>query len=150
MQTVDFRLSCKRNVAAAKVFLRKAVRTQASSPTSITLDGYAASHRAVQERQEQEERPKTARLQSSKYLNNVIAQDHRNIKLRLGPMLGFKRFLPLAGMDAKLSAGKFTFFGRRVSKSIRQCSSTGGGLEKLDNGRGVNERFTHRSARGSE
>jgi transposase-like protein len=31
-------------------------------------------------------------IRSSKYLNNLIEQDHRSIKLRLGPMLGFKRF----------------------------------------------------------
>jgi transposase-like protein len=45
--TVDFRLSRKRDVAAAKAFLRKALKTQGPVPLSITLDGYAASHRAV-------------------------------------------------------------------------------------------------------
>jgi len=44
---VDFRLSPKRDVAAAKAFFRKALRTQGRAPVSITLDGYAASHRAV-------------------------------------------------------------------------------------------------------
>src|SRR5271166_5349008 len=47
--TVDFRLSTRRDVAAAKAFFRKAVKTQGSTPTTITLDGYAASHRAVRE-----------------------------------------------------------------------------------------------------
>ena len=28
----------------------------------------------------------------SKYLNNLIEQDHRNIKSRVNAMLGFKRF----------------------------------------------------------
>ena len=31
-------------------------------------------------------------VRSCKYLNNVIEQDHRRIKQRLRPMLGFKRF----------------------------------------------------------
>lgn len=31
-------------------------------------------------------------LRSSKYLNNLIDQDHRNIKSRVNVMLGFKRF----------------------------------------------------------
>ena len=44
--TVDFRLSPKRDVAAAKAFFRKALRTQGRAPLLITLDGYAASHRA--------------------------------------------------------------------------------------------------------
>src|SRR3954451_218601 len=29
---------------------------------------------------------------SCKYLNNRIEQDHRRVKQRIGPMLGFKRF----------------------------------------------------------
>ena len=36
--------------------------------------------------------PEATKLRSSKYLNNLIEQDHRGVKLRLGPMLGFKRF----------------------------------------------------------
>ncbi|WP_348983926.1 DDE-type integrase/transposase/recombinase [Methylosinus sp. C49] len=38
-----------------------------------------------------------------KHLNNLIEQDHRSIKLRLGPMLGFKRFrhvaIAIAGVE---------------------------------------------------
>jgi transposase-like protein len=48
-RTVDFRLSTRRDVAAAKAFFRKAVNGQHRAPQTITLDGYAASHRAVAE-----------------------------------------------------------------------------------------------------
>ena len=48
-RTVDFRLSTRRDVAAAKAFFRKAIRSQQRPPQTITLDGYAASHRAVRE-----------------------------------------------------------------------------------------------------
>lgn len=48
-QTVDFRLSASRDVKAAKAFFRKAPQTQGRPPVSITLGGYAASHRAVRE-----------------------------------------------------------------------------------------------------
>jgi transposase-like protein len=32
------------------------------------------------------------KVRSSKSLNNLIEQDHRGVKLRIGPMLGFKWF----------------------------------------------------------
>jgi transposase-like protein len=58
----------------------------------ITLDAYAASHRAVGELKSEGSLPRRVRLRSSKYLNNVVEQDHRRVKQRTGPMLGFKRF----------------------------------------------------------
>lgn len=91
-QTVDFRLSPNRDVAAAKAFFRKALATQGRAPLSITLDGYAASHRAVRELPLESARWKRVKLRSSRYLNNMIEQDHRGVKLRTGPMLGFKVF----------------------------------------------------------
>ena len=45
-RTVDFLLSKKRDIAAAKRFFSRATR-QHGAPRVITLDGYAASHRAV-------------------------------------------------------------------------------------------------------
>jgi len=45
-KTVEFHLSRKRDVNAAKAFLRKAMRNE-RIPVKITLDAYAASHRAV-------------------------------------------------------------------------------------------------------
>jgi transposase-like protein len=90
-KTVDFYLSRKRDVYAAKAFLRKAMKGQ-RVPTKITLDAYAASHRAVADLKDAGELPKRVVLRSSKYLNNLIEQDHRRIKQRLRPMLGLKSF----------------------------------------------------------
>jgi transposase-like protein len=56
------------------------------------LDGYAASHRAVTNLKAAGILPRRVQVRSCKYLNNVIEQDHRRIKQRLRPMLGFKRF----------------------------------------------------------
>jgi len=43
------------------------------------------------------------KFESSKYLNNLIKQDHRSTKFRLGPMLGMKRFrsasITIAGIE---------------------------------------------------
>jgi transposase-like protein len=47
--TIDFRLSPPRDVAAAKAFFRKGIKGKSSSPRTVILDGYAASHRAVRE-----------------------------------------------------------------------------------------------------
>ena len=44
--TVDFLLSKRRDVVAAKRFFSRATK-QHGAPRVITLDGYAASHRAV-------------------------------------------------------------------------------------------------------
>ena len=118
--TVDFRLSPRRDVAAAKAFFRKAIKGQGSSPRTITLDGYAASHRAVREMKADGELPGDTKLRSSKYLNNLIEQDHRGVKLRIGPMLGFKRFrtaaIAIAGIELlrQISKGQFNLTRLRL------------------------------------
>jgi len=99
-QTIDFRLSRTRDVAAAKAFFKKAVRHEGRAPQTITLDGYAASHRAVRDLQDDGLLPERLKLRSSKYLNNLIEQDHRGIKSRTRPMLGFKSFASAANVIA--------------------------------------------------
>jgi putative transposase len=91
-KTVDFRLSARRDVAAVKALFQKAIKSQGRTPHTITLDGYAASHRAVHEIKHDGLLPGGTKRRSSKYLNNLIEQDHRHIKSRINVMLGFKRF----------------------------------------------------------
>jgi transposase-like protein len=58
--------------------------------------------------------PVGTKLRSSNYLNNLIEQDHRGVKLRIGPMLGFKRFrtaaVAIAGIELlrRIYKGKFS------------------------------------------
>jgi transposase-like protein len=100
--TVDFRLSAKRDVAAAKAYFRKAIKSQPRAPLMITLDD-AASHRAVLELKANGSLPADTKLRSSKYLNNLIEQDHRVVKQRLAVMLGLKNFrnarITIAGIE---------------------------------------------------
>jgi transposase-like protein len=42
----------------------------------------------------------TIELRQSKYLNNVVEQDHRAVKRRVRPMLGFKTFDTAASLIA--------------------------------------------------
>jgi putative transposase len=90
-QTVDFLLSEHRDIAAAKRFFTQAIEKR-GVPEKMTLDGYAASHVAVAELQEEDVLPTTLTVRTNKYLNNVIEQDHRRVKQRVRSMLGFKRF----------------------------------------------------------
>ena len=118
-QTVDFRLSRRRDVEAAKAFFHKAIRHE-GRPQTIALDGYAASHRAVREMKNDGLLPGRTRLRSSKYLNNLIEQDHRGIKSRTGPMLGFKSFssaaITIAGVELlrRIHKAQFTFSRLRL------------------------------------
>jgi transposase-like protein len=86
---------------------RKALKTQGRPPRVITFDRYAASHRAVRELPEEIGIWKDTKLRSSKYLNNIIEQDRRRVKVRIDPMFGFKRFhrakVIIDGNLAKLS-----------------------------------------------
>jgi transposase-like protein len=102
-QTIDFRLSKTRDVSAAKAFFKKAIKHQGQPPLTITLDGYAASHRAGREMRTDGLLLARTKLRSSKYRNNLIEQDHRGVKSRTGPMLGFKNFssaaVTIAGVE---------------------------------------------------
>jgi transposase-like protein len=88
---------------AAKLCFRKALNTQGRPPRVITLDGDAASHGAVRELPEENEGWNDTKLRSSRYLNNIVEQDHRAIKAGIGPMLGFKRLrrakVTIAGIE---------------------------------------------------
>ena len=119
-KTVDFLLRAKRDVAAAKAFFRRAFKSQGRLPQKITLDGYQASHRAAREFLDQHQRGARTTIRSSKYLNNLIEQDHRSIKLRLGPMLGFKGFrnasITIAGIELmhRIRKGQFKLGRLRI------------------------------------
>ena len=58
------------------------------------------------------------RLRSSKYLNNLIEQDHRGVKLRIGPMLGFKQF-----RTAAIAIAGIELLRRRDSSTSTGCAS---------------------------
>jgi transposase-like protein len=94
--TVEFWFSERRNLTAAKRFLRKALKRH-GRPERIVIDGSQTNKEAIllcdaesrlQDRSRH--RPEPIRIWQSRYLNNRVEQDHRAIKRRVWPMLGFK------------------------------------------------------------
>jgi transposase, IS6 family len=103
--TLDFMLSAKRDNKAAARFFRKVLKGQhIGSPRVITADKNAAYPVAMDVLKEEETIRRETKLRQSKYLNNVIEQDHRNIKRIVKPMMGFKSFnsarKTLSGIEA--------------------------------------------------
>nr|ULG19954.1 IS6 family transposase [Yersinia frederiksenii] len=90
-QTIDFLLTAKRDAAAAQRFFRKAIRHH-SEPEGVTIDKSGANTAALTTLNADKSEDDSLTIRQSKYLNNLIEQDHRNIKRRIRPMLGFKSF----------------------------------------------------------
>ncbi len=91
--TLDFLLRATRDRNAAIAFFRKTVgASHTTLPRVVNVDknpAYPIAFEAI--KHEGLFRPRSS-LRQCKYLNNVIEQDHRFIKRRTRPMLGFKRF----------------------------------------------------------
>ena len=92
-QTIDFLLSAKRDAKAAKRFFRKMLKApKHQSPRVINVDRNNAYPPAAEELKKEGGLPMTSQLRQCKYLNNIVEQDHRFIKRRVGPGLGFSSF----------------------------------------------------------
>ncbi|MBD8109508.1 MULTISPECIES: IS6 family transposase [Erwiniaceae] len=90
-QTIDFLLTAKRDAAAALRFFRKAVRHH-GQPEVVTIDKSGANTAALAALNAGKPDEETIGIRQNKYLNNLVEQDHRNIKRRIKLMLGFKSF----------------------------------------------------------
>jgi transposase-like protein len=89
--TIEFMLSAKRDVSAAKRFFKKMMRAdQRRLPFSISVDKNAAYPEAFTTSQVEKILPKDCTLRRVKYLNNVIEQDHRFIKKKVGSFTMFQ------------------------------------------------------------
>lgn len=86
-------LSAKRDSKAAARFFRKVLRAQhTQTPRVINVDKHAAYPVAMEMLKGDETLVKTTELQQVKYLNNIVEQDHRNIKRITKATMGFKSF----------------------------------------------------------
>ena len=96
-ETVDFLLTARRDEAAARRFLERAIDLN-GVPEKITIDKSGANSAAIQSIQA--DSGADIELRRIKYLNNVVEQDHRAIKRIVRPMMGFKSFWSAASILA--------------------------------------------------
>ena len=112
--TIDFLLTPTRDRAAAEAFLHKAIRTQ-GLPEKITIDHSGANTAAI--KRYNKTHKTSIVIRHSKYLNNIVEQDHRAVKRITRPMLGFK----------SLWAARCTVAGMEVMHAIRKGQLTSSG-----------------------
>jgi len=103
-RTVDSLFQIGRGIAAAMAFFSKALASCAFRwPRKITLDGHRPSHSGLRRLRREDYRWKYVLVRKSRYLNNLVEQDHRAIKGRCQSMLGFKSYrtaaVTLAGLE---------------------------------------------------
>jgi transposase-like protein len=123
--TLDFMLSAKRDGKAAARFFRKVLEAKhTGAPRVITVDKNAAYRVAVDELKQDKTLKAETELRQSKYLNNLIKQDHRNVKRIVKPMMGFHSFniarRTLCGIEA------MNMIRKGQVKGIKQGDSVSG------------------------
>ena len=85
---MDFLLTAKRDMAAARRFLERAINLH-DVPEKITIDKSGANTAAIES--VKADACVDILMRQNKYLNNIVEQDHRAIKRLTRPMLGFKK-----------------------------------------------------------
>ncbi|MFP3385656.1 IS6 family transposase [Tritonibacter sp. SIMBA_163] len=91
-QTLDFMLSEHRGETAALRFLAKMISSN-GLPRACAIDKSGANTaglKGMNAALAKAGSDRKIRVYRSKYLNNIVEQDHRGIKRRIRPMMGFK------------------------------------------------------------
>nr|WP_216663790.1 IS6 family transposase [Lentimicrobium sp. L6] len=87
--TIDFLLTKRRMKGSAQKLLKKAIGNN-DIPRVINIDKSGANKEGI--RTINRRNFKEIRWRQCKYLNNIVEQDHRNIKRRIAISTGFKEF----------------------------------------------------------
>jgi putative transposase len=82
-------LTARRDQQAAIRFFKKAIGWH-DLPEKITIDKSGSNLAALESIKDDTQAP--FEIRQVKYLNNIVEQDHRTIKRRIQPMMGFKTF----------------------------------------------------------
>jgi putative transposase len=87
--TIDFLLTKRRMKGSAQKFLNKAIGNN-GKPRIINIDKSGANKEGIKTYNKRNF--KNVKWRQWKYLNNIVEQDHRNIKRRITTTTGFKEF----------------------------------------------------------
>ena len=118
-KTIDFLLTEKRDMAAAKRFFDKALQSS-GTPESVTMDKSGANKAAIDVINTGKDVPIVVR--QIKYLNNIVEQDHRAIKRITTPMLNFKAFHSATSVLAGIELVHMIRKGQMILEAESQLS----------------------------
>ena len=91
--TIEFMLNAKRNIPAVKRFFKRMMKADHRRlPFSISVDKHASYPEAFISSQEEKVLPRDCNLRRTKYLTNIVEQDHRFIRRRWRVMQCFRSF----------------------------------------------------------
>jgi putative transposase len=117
--TVDFLLRAHRDQAAARHDFEKAIDRN-GAPETVTMDKSGANLATFQAINAKQETP--IKVRQVKYLNNIVEQDHRAIKRRIRPMMGFKDLrcarIILSGIETMYMIKKGQMMGSGVTRTV--------------------------------
>ncbi len=119
-QTLDFMLSARRDLAAARRFFKQAIITN-GVPDRCVIDKSGANLaglQAVNVVLKFTNDGRTIEIRQVKYLNNILEQDHRFIKRITGPMRGFKAFHSAAATIAGIETAHMIRKGQIPANSL--------------------------------
>lgn len=118
--TIDFLLRQKRDASAAKAFFKRAIRNN-GEPEKVSMDKSGSNKAAVTAINKDKPEEEKIEIRQIKYLNNIVEQDHRFIKKRTKPMLGFKNFhaaqRTISGIESirMIQKGQINGFDKKLS-----------------------------------
>ena len=118
--TIDFLLKEYRDLQAAKAFFKKSINRN-GEPESVVIDKSGSNLAALKSINKNKKESDKIKINRSKYLNNIVEQDHRFIKKRIKPMLGFK----------SIKSAKITLAGIECVHMIKKCQVWGSKRGKL-------------------
>ncbi|MBL4709977.1 MAG: DDE-type integrase/transposase/recombinase, partial [Flavobacteriales bacterium] len=89
MAIVDFLLTKRRQRISAQKFFNKAIGNN-GKPRVIKIDKNGSNYSAIKVINRRSYSVKKIKIRQCKYLNNIVEEDHRNIKRRISICTGFK------------------------------------------------------------